>query len=141
VQHVKGILELPKVFSVPQAPKYIMGVINIDGEVIPLVNAATRLNMNTCTSKEKPSVIILERIHQGKQQRLCLYIDEVQEVMEFNLHELQPLPTSKFEFDERLVNGMFKTESDFVMQINVENFFKHNLEEINSDIILNHPVS
>jgi chemotaxis signal transduction protein len=59
-----------------------------------------------------------------------LLIDDVQEVLDFNEPDLQPLPTSKFEFDERLVDGMYKTPTDFIMQINVENFFKHNLEEI-----------
>lgn len=130
VQYVKGILEVPRVFSVPQAPEYIMGVVNVDGEVIPLIDAAIKLKMGRISANEYPTIIVLERIHQGKPQRLCLRIDEVLEVIEFNTLDLQPLPVAKFEFDERLVDGMFKTETNFVMQINVNNFFKINFEEI-----------
>jgi purine-binding chemotaxis protein CheW len=132
VRFVRSILELPKVFAVPQAPPYIAGVVNVDGEVIPLIDAGIKMKMESSDAKENPTIIVLERIHQGKSQRLSLLIDEVNEVLEFNELELQPLPTSKFEFDERLVDGMYKTSADFVMQINVENFFKHNLEEINT---------
>jgi purine-binding chemotaxis protein CheW len=132
VRYVKSILELPRIFAVPQAPPYIAGVVNVDGDVIPLINAGIRMNMNGTETKENTTIIVLERIHQAKSQKLSLLIDEVQEVLDFNEFDLQPLPTSKFEFDERLVDGMYKTETDFIMQINVDNFFKHNLEEINS---------
>jgi purine-binding chemotaxis protein CheW len=130
VRFVKSILELPKVFTVPQAPPYIAGVVNVDGEVIPLINAGIKMKMTSVHTTENPTIIVLERILGGKSQKLSLLIDEVQEVLDFNEYDLQPLPTSKFEFDERLVDGMYKTDSDFIMQINVDNFFKHNLEEI-----------
>ena len=132
VRYVRSILELPKVFAVPQAPPYIVGVVNVDGDVIPLINAGIKMNMEGAGPKENATIIVLERIHQAKSQKLSLLIDDVQEVLDFNLLELQPLPTSKFEFDDRLVDGMYKTPDDFVMQINVENFFRHNLEEIAS---------
>ncbi len=132
VSHVKSILELPKVFTVPQAPAYVTGVVNVDGEVIPLINAGIKMKMGSIPLGENPTIIVLERILQGKSQKLSLLIDDVQEVLDFNTTELLALPTSKFEFDERLVDGMYKTETDFIMQINVDNFFKHNLEEIAS---------
>jgi len=130
VRYVRSILELPKVFTVPQAPPYVIGVVNVDGDVIPLINAGIKMNMQGTEVKENSTIIVLERIHQAKSQKLSLLIDEVQEVLDFNEMDIQPLPTSKFEFDERLVDGMYKAENDFVMQINVENFFKHNLEDI-----------
>jgi purine-binding chemotaxis protein CheW len=130
VNYVQGILELPKIFIVPQAPAYILGVVNIDGDVIPLINTGLKLNMSSTATHENSAVIVLERTHQGKLQKLCLLIDEVLEVIDINPLEIQALPTSKFEFDERLVDGMYSTAYDFVMQINVDNFFKHNLEDI-----------
>jgi purine-binding chemotaxis protein CheW len=131
VEYVKGILEVPKIFNVPQAPEYIMGVVNVDGEVIPLIDAAIKLKMGNIAFNDYPTIIVLERVHNGAPQRLCLRIDEVLEVLEFDNMTLQPLPISKFEFDERLVDGMFKTENDFAMMINVNNFFRNNLDEVN----------
>jgi purine-binding chemotaxis protein CheW len=140
VQYVKGILELPKVFLVPQAPAYVVGVVNVDGDVLPLINTGIKLNMSSVSITEHATIIVLDRIHMGKSQRLSLLIDGVSDVLEFTSTDLQPLPTSKFEFDERLVDGMYKTDDDFVMQINVDNFFKFNLDEIITQIeITNEP--
>jgi purine-binding chemotaxis protein CheW len=132
VKYVKSILELPRIFNVPQAPPYITGVVNVDGDVIPLIDAGIKMKMESISATENATIIVLQRIHQAKSQKLSLLIDEVQEVLDFNSFDLQPLPTSRFEFDERLVDGMYKSANDFVMQINVENFFKHNLEDIMS---------
>ena len=131
VQHVKGILELPRVYTVPQAPEFIMGVVNVDGEVIPLINASVKLKMGQYAPPENPTMLVLERTCDGKSQNLCLHISEVTEVLEFIPASMEPLPTSKYEFDERLVDGMFRANGDFIMQINIDNFFKHHLEELN----------
>lgn len=131
VQHVRSILKMPRVFPVPQAPDYIMGVVNVDGNVIPLINATVKLKMGGYKTPENPTILVLEREVENKVQLLGLHVDDVQDVVECNDHELRPLPTSKFEFDERLVDGMFQTSDDFVMKVNVDNFFKHNLDDLN----------
>jgi purine-binding chemotaxis protein CheW len=130
VDYIRNILELPRIFPVPQAPPYVQGVINVDGEVVPLINTGIKLGMESTMPGDQTAVIVLERTHEGKSQRLSLLVDEVVEVVDLNPFDLQPLPTSKFEFDERLVDGAFKISDDFAMQINTDNFFKHNLDEI-----------
>jgi purine-binding chemotaxis protein CheW len=133
VEHVQSIQKLPKVFVVPQAPQYIMGVVNVDGDVIPLINATVKLKMGEYHAPENAAILVLERLNHGKQQKLGLHVNEVADVIELNPLDIKPLPTSKYEFDERLVDGMFQTADDFIMKLNVENFFKHNLEELNLD--------
>jgi purine-binding chemotaxis protein CheW len=136
VRNVKTIQKLPRVFPVPQAPDYIMGVVNVDGNVIPLINATVKLNMGAYTQPENPTMLVLERAVDGKVQFLGLHVDEVTDVAECNDIELRPLPTSKYQFDDRLVDGMFQIADDFVMKVNVDNFFKHNLDELNPELTL-----
>jgi purine-binding chemotaxis protein CheW len=136
VQHVKSILKLPRIFTVPQAPPYIMGVVNVEGNVIPLINATVKLKLGEYVTPENPTMLVLEREHDGKPQLLGLHVEDVNDVMECAAHELRQLPTSKFEFDERLVDGMFAIGNDFVMKINIDNFFLHNLEELNPALTL-----
>jgi len=134
VRSVKSIVKLPRVFPVPQAPEYIMGVVNVEGEVIPLINATLKLNMGEYVRPEHPTIVVLERKTEGKNQLLALHVDEVKDVFECSDHDLRALPTSKYQFDERLVDGTFHIVDDFVMKINVENFFKHNLDDLNPEL-------
>jgi purine-binding chemotaxis protein CheW len=136
VRNVRTILKLPRVFPVPQAPEYIMGVVNVDGNVIPLINATIRLNMGEYTTQENPTMVVLEQQHDGKVQLLGLHVDEVTDVIECNDRDLRALPTSKYQFDDRLVDGMFQVADDFIMKINVANFYKHNLDELNPELTL-----
>ena len=129
VDYVQSILQLPKIFKVPQAPEYIMGVVNVAGEVIPLLNAGQKLGMEPVEANPLSTILVVERHEEGSpQQRLALLIDEVKEVIEVKVLHKQSLPTSKYSFDERLVDGMFPHEEDFVMQIHVTNFFQDELE-------------
>ncbi len=136
VVNVKSIVKLPRVFPVPQAPDYIMGVVNVDGHVIPLVNATLKLKTGNYKEPENPTMLVLELDKDNKVQLLALHVDEVKDVIECVSHELRPLPTSRFEFDERLVDGMFQVEGDFIMKVNSANFFKHNLDELNPELTL-----
>lgn len=131
VQHVKIIQQIPRIFPVPQAPNYVMGVVNVEGSVIPLIHASTKLNLENAGTGEHPTMIVLEQRSDDKLQQLGIHVDEVMDVIECADSALRALPTSRYQFDERLVDGMFQTGDDFVMKINVQNFFKHNLEELN----------
>jgi len=132
VNHVDSIIQIPKLFKVPQAPEYIMGVINVEGEVIPVVDSGIKIKMEFIERNELSQVVILQRNIQElkKVNRLGFLVDEVFDVTDFDPLKIQPLPTAKYHFDERMVDGMHKMDKDFVMQINVENLFKEEIDEL-----------
>jgi len=132
VGHVDTIIQLPKVFKVPQAPAFIIGVINVEGDVIPIIDTGIKLGMAAVDQHEKSQVIILQMVKEEdrKRHRLGFLVDDVNDVVDINPRKIQALPTSKYEFDTRLVDGMHKVNEDFAMQINVGNFFKGEIEEL-----------
>ena len=132
VSHVSTIIQIPRVFKVPQAPDYIMGVINLEGDVIPVVDTAKKLKMGEIQRNKLSQVIIMQRPLESTDRlhRLGFLVDEVNDVVEIDSRRIQALPTSKYEFDERLVDGMHKVGDEFCMQVNIANFFKGELEEL-----------
>jgi len=132
VPHVNTIIQIPRVFQVPQAPDFILGVINVEGDVIPLIDSSMKLGMGRSETDAKSQVIILQRSvdGSGKMHRLAFVVHEVCDVVDVDPRKIQPLPMSKFAFDERLVDGMHKVEDEFCMQVNMENFFKGEIDEL-----------
>ncbi len=61
VPHVNTIIKIPRLFKVPQAPDFILGVINLEGDVIPVIDTAKKLNMGQLDVHEKSQVIIMQR--------------------------------------------------------------------------------
>ena len=135
VDHVSSIIQLPKLFKVPQAPDYISGVINVEGDVIPVVDSGIKIKMDPIQLSELSQVVILQRnIQEGnKMNRMGFLVDEVDDVSDFDPLKIKPLPTSKFHFDERMVDGMHKIGEDFAMQINVENLFTEDIDALFED--------
>ena len=132
VKNVSTIIQLPKLFKVPQAPEFILGVINVEGEVIPVVDSGTKLNMGKVEVQDRSQVVIFQRFneHAKKHQKLGFLVNEVDDVVDINPKKIQSLPTSKYEFDTRLVDGMHKVNEEFCMQINIDNFYKGEIEDL-----------
>jgi purine-binding chemotaxis protein CheW len=132
VQHVNTIIQIPRVFKVPQAPDFILGVINVEGDVIPLIDSSMKLGMNKSVTDANSQVIILQRstTTNDRPHRLAFVVDEVSDVADIDSRKIQPLPLAKFEFDERLVDGMHKINNEFCMQLNIDNFFKGDIDEL-----------
>jgi purine-binding chemotaxis protein CheW len=132
VVHVNTIIQLPRLFKVPQSPEFIVGVINVEGDVIPVIDTAKKMTMGEIEVGGQSQVIIMQhQLEAGdKMHLLGFLVDEVCEVSDVESRKIQALPTSKYEFDERLVDGMHKIEGEFCMQINIANFFKGDIEDM-----------
>jgi purine-binding chemotaxis protein CheW len=132
VMYVNTIIQLPRLFKVPQAPGFILGVINLEGNVIPVVDTSTKLGMGSITVHDQSQVIVMQR-KLDEQEKTCLLAfvtDEVCDVADIDATKIQALPNTKFEFDERLVDSMHKVNEEFCMQVNIENFYKGEIEDL-----------
>jgi purine-binding chemotaxis protein CheW len=132
VTYVNTIIQLPRLFKVPQAPVFILGVINLEGNVIPVVDTSTKLGMGSIQLHEQSQVIIMQRKLDDQEtlHLLAFVVDEVCDVVDIEPTKMQALPNTKFDFDERLVDGMHKVNDEFCMQVNIENFYKGDIEEL-----------
>jgi purine-binding chemotaxis protein CheW len=132
VTHVNTIIQLPRLFKVPQAPAFILGVINLEGDVIPVVDTSIKLGMGEIKLNDQSQVIVMQRktADHDKLHLLAFVTDEVCDVSDIESTKMQALPNTKFEFDERLVDGMHKIGGEFCMQVNIENFYKGDLDEL-----------
>jgi purine-binding chemotaxis protein CheW len=132
VPHVNTIIQVPKLFKVPQAPDFILGVINLEGDVIPLIDTALKMKMGELQVLNESQVIVMQRKVESKDKLhlLGFLVTEVVDVADVETRKIQALPNSKFSFDERLVDGMHKINEEFCMQINVDNFFSAEIEEL-----------
>jgi purine-binding chemotaxis protein CheW len=132
VTYVNTIIQLPRLFKVPQAPAFILGVINLEGNVIPVIDTSMKLGMDSITLHEQSQLIIMQRGSDDKESMhlLAFVTDDVCDVVDIEPTKMQALPNTKFDFDERLVDGMYKVNDEFCMQVNIANFYKGEIEKL-----------
>lgn len=133
VENVHSIVEIPEIKTVAQTPNYISGVIVIEGESVPLMDTSLRLNLNPSKASIRPKIIVAVPSYKEDQNEyhpIAFTTEEIDDVIALSLEGLQPLPTEKEEYDNRLFDGVFNVDQKLMMAINIDNFYKEDFDEI-----------
>jgi purine-binding chemotaxis protein CheW len=89
---VQEIIRLMKITRVPKAPGFVLGVVNLRGKVIPIINMRRKFGLEAVPDTERTCIIVVQ-IANGRQNIvLGVVVDEVSEVMDLNSEQLSKTP-------------------------------------------------
>jgi len=88
---VREIIKLKKIFKVPTTPDYIKGVVNLRGEILPVIELSKLLDISGRTDSENARIIITD-----KGEKLGFLVDFVVDIIYIPLSKIQP-PLSTIE--------------------------------------------
>lgn len=123
VEHVEKILEYQPVTEVPKAPEYMLGVFNLRGEVIPLVDTRIKFGMTKTEINTSTCVLVITIHSEGEAIKLGALVDTVNEVVKYNTKELMNLPTVGKQNKTEFLNGVLKVNNRFVLLLNADKIF------------------
>lgn len=123
VEHVEKILEFQPVTEVPKAPEYMLGVFNLRGEVIPLVDTRIKFGMTKTEINTSTCILVITIHSEGEAIKLGALVDTVNEVVKYNTKELMNLPTVGKQNKTEFLNGVLKVNNRFVLLLNADKIF------------------
>ncbi len=88
VMQVQEVLREVEVAPVPGAPHYVLGIINLRGNVVSVIDARTRFGLPTKESDDMTRIIVIE----VQQQIIGILVDSVAEVVDVNRDEVDSAP-------------------------------------------------
>jgi purine-binding chemotaxis protein CheW len=88
VMQVQEVLREVEVAPVPGAPDYVLGIINLRGNVVSVIDARTRFGLQPKESDEMSRIIVIE----AQQQILGILVDSVAEVVDIERDEIDTAP-------------------------------------------------
>jgi purine-binding chemotaxis protein CheW len=119
ISHIQEVLEYRKVTPVPRTPDFLLGVINLRGRVVPVVDlrrqfemAVSDLTVNTC-------IIIVDVMLDGEKTPLGILADAVKEVVELSMDNITPAPRIGSRINTRFISGLGKHEEEFIIILNL----------------------
>ncbi len=105
VREIFGYMEIT---AVPQTPEYVRGVINLRGQVIPVIDLRAKFGMDTIDVTEETCIIVVE-IAQGKRTfSTGIVVDHVQEVLDIAGEDIEESPQFGSSVDTSFILGMGK---------------------------------
>ncbi len=125
---VLEIIEFPDVTFVPNSPKNILGLINLRGEVLPLIDTRQQFNMPKEDDYSQKSVTILELQIEGEQVKVGSVMDEVLNVLEVRPDEVKLLDFKETEYKSEFIRGTFEYKDQLYRMIDTDKVFS--VEEI-----------
>ena len=105
---VREIIGYMEITAVPQTPHYVKGVINLRGQVIPVIDLRSKFGMETAEITEESCIIVVE-IAQGKRTfSTGIVVDHVQEVLDIDGSDIEEAPQFGSTVDTSFILGMGK---------------------------------
>lgn len=130
VMWIKEIIGYENMTRVPMMPDFIEGVINLRGNVVPVVNLALRFGRQKFELKKTTSIIIVDLSSEEGTINVGLTVDAVDEVMDIPLSYMEKAPEFGSKIRSTFLEGIGKVDNKFIMLLNMETVL--NIEELAS---------
>lgn len=108
---VQEIIRPPKVIKLPNSPSYVLGVTNLRGSIIPVIDLQARLGFRAVEIGEQSRVIII-RVNGGS---YGVIVDAVQEVLRLGDDQIEEGDGAYHDIDRHFVYGIAKTEERLII--------------------------
>ena len=128
VLYIKEIIEYAVITKVPQMQRFIKGVTNIRGNVIPVVDLSDRLGLGSCEIDRRTCVISVEVKDGEDSLEIGLLVDAVNDVHDIFPSETEDAPSFGARIRKDFIRHMGKVDGKLIAVLHLENLL--NIAEI-----------
>lgn len=119
IKFVKEIIAMMKTTSVPKTPNFLEGVMNLRGNIIPVVNLRRKFAMETKETDDRTAIVIVTI--QGTD--IGFIVDGVDEVISVDKSQYSEPPQFGTKIDTEFVSKMVRVESGVIMVLDLNKVF------------------
>jgi purine-binding chemotaxis protein CheW len=120
IRKVKEIIGMMTVTSIPQAPGYVKGVINLRGKVIPVIDLRLKFSMESIAYTERTCIVVVEVEGGMRKIQMGIIVDSVSEVLNIKQAEIADTPTFGAKMDTDYILGMAKMEGGVKILLDID---------------------
>ncbi len=116
IRQVEEINRHVEVTTVPHAPKFVWGVINLRGDVVTVVDLRTILGLPPAEiSKQTRNVVV-----RSNGEQIGLLVDQIADVVKARAGEIDPPPANVGGVEGRFFKGVCKLETELLIILDID---------------------
>ena len=135
---VREIIGYMEITAVPQTPAHVKGVINLRGQVIPVIDLRAKFGMDTAEVTEETCIIVVETTQGNRNFSNGIVVDRVQEVLDITSDNIEDAPQFGSSVNTDFILGMGKVDNNVKILLDIDHVLagddfhslKGNFEEI-----------
>ena len=115
VMQVREVLRYSDIAPVPGAPAYVLGIINLRGNVVSVIDTRMRFGLPPSEITDNTRIMIIE----SERQVVGILVDSVAEVVDLNTNEIDDTPNVGTEESAKFICGVCNREDDLLILIDL----------------------
>lgn len=119
IETVREIIRYNSLTPVHDSQDYIMGVINLRGKILPVMDLRLKFGMDFAEYTDKTVLLVLEMEGDHGKYHLALAVDAVHEVISPPEEDLKKTPQLGLNLKRNYLNGILKTEDHMIMILDI----------------------
>lgn len=111
IRYIDNIVRMQRMTRIPKVPRYLRGVINLRGEVLPVMSIRLKMGLDQDEITRATRIIILKLEQEGN---VGIIVDEVKEVITLNSSQIEKMVYDSKEGTQNFINGVGKRGNDLI---------------------------
>ncbi len=124
INFVQEVVEIGQYTKVPRSPDYMLGIINLRGKVLPLLDTKLKLGLPKTVISKKSRIMVLDlQGYEDRNLQIGALVDLAKEVIEIKENEIQEAPDFQNSQASAPVTGILNNQGDITLIMDVEKVF------------------
>ncbi len=115
VMKVQEVLRVTEIAPVPGAPPFVLGIINLRGNVVTVIDTRSRFGLPSAELDDSSRIVIIE----SEKQVVGILVDAVAEVVELNENEVDAAPNAGNDESSRYIQGVATRENGLLILVDL----------------------
>ena len=116
VMQVQEVLRYSEIAPVPGAPSYVLGIINLRGNVVTVIDTRQRFNLMCSESTDQTRIVIIE----AENQVVGILVDAVAEVVYLRQSEIETTPNVGNDESANFIQGVCHKNDELLILVDLE---------------------
>ncbi|GAB58382.1 chemotaxis protein CheW [Rheinheimera nanhaiensis] len=115
VMQVQEVLRYTEIAPVPGSPDYVLGIINLRGNVVTVIDTRSRFGLEPADVTDNSRIVIIE----ADKQVIGILVDSVAEVVYLKASEIDTAPNVGTEESARFIQGVSNREGELLILVDL----------------------
>lgn len=118
VMQVQEVLRVAEIAPVPGAPSYVLGIINLRGNVVTVIDTRNRFGLMSREADDSSRIVIIETAS----HIIGILVDSVAEVVELRSSDIETAPNVGNEETSKYIQGVTSRDNELLILVDLNRF-------------------
>lgn len=116
VMQVQEVLRYTEIAPVPGAPSYVLGIINLRGNVVTVIDTRSRFGLESSDITDNTRIVIIE----AEKQVIGILVDSVAEVVYLKASEIDVAPNVGNDDSAKFIQGVSNRDGELLILVDLD---------------------